>query len=72
MHDGVHANAGAPLQSLDYPYAAPATHSNYHAGSSDKERERRSTHPTETSGYTSTKTSQKRPLAPGYRGDVYF
>ena len=93
MYGGGHPNAGAPLQSLNYPYPAPTTHSNYHAGapsqsldypypapipntgyqagSSDREGECRSTRPTERSGYPSTKPAQKRPLAPGYRDDVY-
>lgn len=73
IYGGGRPNAGAPSQSLDYPYAAPAPapHSGYHAGSSDREGERRSTRPTEISGYPSTKPAQKRPLAPGYRDDVY-
>ncbi|KAK0515591.1 hypothetical protein JMJ35_001625 [Cladonia borealis] len=66
-------HASAPLQSLGYPYPAPAPtpHSGYHAGPSDREGERRSTRPTETSGYTSPKSTPKGPRDPGGR-DVYF
>ena len=71
-HSSYHA--GAPLQSLDYSYAAPAPtpHSGYHAGSSDREGERRSTRPIETSGYTSITPRPPGPRGPGGRDDVYL
>ena len=67
------SQAGVPSQSFGNPYTAPAPtpHSGYHAGSSDREGERRSTRPRETSGSTSTNQRPPGPRGPGGRDDVY-
>ena len=69
-----HSNhqAGAPSQSSGYPSAAPATtpHSGYHVGSNDREGERQSTRPGETSGSTSTNQRPPGPRGPGGR-DIF-
>ena len=71
-YSGGRTNTGPPFQSLDYSYVAPTPHSDYHAGRSNRERERRSTRPTETSGYRSITPRPKGPRAPDGRYDIYF
>ena len=72
LYSGGRTNAGPPFQSLDYPYAAPIPHSDYHAGRSDRERKRRSTRPTEILSYRSIIPRPKGPRAPDGRHDIYF
>ncbi len=72
IYSGGRTNTGPPFQSPNYPYAAPTSHSDYHAGWSDKGGERRSTRPTETLGYPPITPRPKGPLAPGGRNDIYF
>ena len=67
-------HAAAPSQSSGYSYTAPAStpHRGCHAGSSDREGERQSTPPTETSGYTSTTPGQSGPRHASSQDKVWF